>query len=189
MSSGELDNLVRIGKLKVEPPSARELKGLLDSARVRLADAASTALAFVSRFDLAYNASHALALYALRRAGYRCDARYLVFQTLPHTLGLPAEVWRVLAKAHERRNQGAGAAGDLRRGLDLSTSCATGSSTGRTTSTCSMARRRRATPRPPSASRRTASASRGSCAITATRCNARWTLACSSTDCLSPPSS
>jgi hypothetical protein len=104
MSSGELDNLVRIGKLKVEPPSARELKGLLDSARVRLADAASTALAFVSRFDLAYNASHALALYALRRAGYRCDARYLVFQTLPHTLGLPAEVWRVLAKAHERRN-------------------------------------------------------------------------------------
>jgi len=27
-----------------------------------------------------------------------------VFQTLPHTTGLPPEVWRVLAKAHERRN-------------------------------------------------------------------------------------
>ncbi len=80
------------------------MKGLLDSAQAHLADAASTALAFDSRFDLAYNASHALALYALRRAGYRCDARYLAFQTLPHTLGLPAEVWRVLAKAHERRN-------------------------------------------------------------------------------------
>lgn len=104
MTSAELGNLVRIGKLKVEPPSARELAGLLDSARVRLADAASPALAFDSRFDLAYNASHALALYALRRAGYRCDARYLAFQTLPHTLGMPAEVWRVLAKAHERRN-------------------------------------------------------------------------------------
>lgn len=104
MTSTELDNLVRIGKLKAEPPSARELKGLLDSARARLADAASRALAFDSRFDLAYNASHALALYALRRSGYRCDARYLAFQTLPHTLGLPAEVWRVLAKAHERRN-------------------------------------------------------------------------------------
>lgn len=104
MTSAELDNLVRIGKLKPEPPSARELKGLLDSARARLDDAANTALAFDSRFDLAYNASHALALYALRRAGYRCDARYLAFQTLPHTLGLPAEVWRVLAKAHERRN-------------------------------------------------------------------------------------
>lgn len=104
MTSTELDNLARIGKLKAEPPSARELTGLLDSARARLADATHAALAFDSRFDLAYNASHALALYALRRAGYRCDARYLAFRTLPHTLGLPAEVWRVLAKAHERRN-------------------------------------------------------------------------------------
>ena len=104
MPSTELDNLVRIGKLKVEPPSARELAGLLESARARLADAANTSFAFDSRFDLAYNASHALALYALRRAGFRCDSRYLAFQTLPHTLGLPVEVWRVLAKAHERRN-------------------------------------------------------------------------------------
>ncbi len=30
--------------------------------------------------------------------------RYLIFQVLPHTLGLPAAQWRVLAKAHERRN-------------------------------------------------------------------------------------
>ena len=28
----------------------------------------------------------------------------MVFQALPHTLGLPASVWRVLAKAHEVRN-------------------------------------------------------------------------------------
>lgn len=104
MTSTELDNLVRIGKLKREPPSARELKGLLASARERLADADNTTLAFASRFDLAYNASHALALYALRHAGYRCDARYLAFQSLQHTLGMPLEVWRVLAKAHERRN-------------------------------------------------------------------------------------
>ena len=104
MTSAELDNLVRIGKLKREPPSARELKGLLASARERLADAENLVLAFASRFDLAYNASHALALYALRRAGLRCEARYLAFQTLPHTLGMPLEVWRVLAKAHERRN-------------------------------------------------------------------------------------
>lgn len=104
MTSAELDNLVRIGKLKREPPSARELQGLLASARERLADADNPALAFTSRFDLAYNASHALALLALRRAGYRCDNRYLAFQTLPHTLGMPVEVWRVLAKAHERRN-------------------------------------------------------------------------------------
>lgn len=104
MTSAELDNLVRIGKLKREPPSAREQKGLLDSALARLSDASQATLTFDSRFDLAYNAAHALGLYALRRIGYRSDNRYLVFQALPHTAGLPPEVWRVLAKAHERRN-------------------------------------------------------------------------------------
>lgn len=104
MSSPELDNLARIGQLKREPPSARELSGLLASGELRLADARRTDLAFDSRFDLSYNAAHALALYALRRLGFRSDNRYLVFQVLPHTLGLPAAQWRVLAKAHERRN-------------------------------------------------------------------------------------
>jgi hypothetical protein len=32
--------------------------------------------------------------------------RYIVFQVLPHTLGLATEVWRVLAKCHEIRNLG-----------------------------------------------------------------------------------
>lgn len=104
MTSAELDNLARIGQLKREPPSARELGGLLESARVRLADAAREDLSFDARFDLAYNAAHALALHALRRMGYRSAHRYVVFQALPHTTGLPVEVWRVLAKAHERRN-------------------------------------------------------------------------------------
>lgn len=104
MTSTELDNLARIGKLKREPASRREQQGLLQSALARLADAAQVSLSFDSRFDLAYNAAHALALYALRRHGYRSDNRYLVFQVLPHTAGLPTEVWRVLAKAHERRN-------------------------------------------------------------------------------------
>jgi hypothetical protein len=104
MGSNELQNLARIGKLKPEPPGRRELEGLLASGRARLTDASSGQLSFDSRFDLAYNAAHALGLYALRRTGYRCDNRYLVFQTLPHTLGVSADVWRVLAKAHERRN-------------------------------------------------------------------------------------
>jgi hypothetical protein len=104
MTSTELENLVHIGRLKREPPSEHEQNGLLESADARLTDATVEALSFASRFDLAYNASHALALYALRRLGYRCDQRYLVFQTLPHTTGMPSEVWRVLAKAHERRN-------------------------------------------------------------------------------------
>jgi len=102
--SAELANLQRIGKIKAEPPNARELAGLLASGERRLADAARADLAFDSRFDLAYNAAHALSLYALRRAGYRSDNRYLVFQVLPHTLGIAAAQWRVLARAHEQRN-------------------------------------------------------------------------------------
>lgn len=104
MSSVELDNLVKIGSLKREPASPREQKGLRESALARLEDANRADLRYDSRFDLAYNAAHGLALYALRRLGYRSDNRYLVFQTLPHTAGVPSETWRVLAKAHERRN-------------------------------------------------------------------------------------
>ena len=102
--SAELANLLRIGKIKAEPPNARELAGLLASGERRLTDARRVDLAFDSRFDLAYNAAHALALYALRRLGYRSDSRYLVFQALPHTLGLPVAQWRVLARAHEQRH-------------------------------------------------------------------------------------
>jgi len=103
--SAELANLQRIGKLKAEPPNARELAGLLESGQRRLADASREDLAYDSRFDLAYNAAHALALHALRREGYRSDNRYLVFQVLPHTLGIAAAQWRVLARAHVHRNQ------------------------------------------------------------------------------------
>ena len=104
MTSLELDNLARIGKLKKEPGAELEIDGLLRSGRARLTDAKNRKLALESRFDLAYNAAHALALAALRWRGYRSDNRYLVFQALPHTLGLGPEVWRVLAKCHERRN-------------------------------------------------------------------------------------
>ncbi|HET9577421.1 MAG TPA: hypothetical protein VFP44_06310 [Usitatibacter sp.] len=104
MTSIELENLAKIGKLKREPPTGEEVSGLLVSADARLKDAQVAALSYASRFDLAYNAAHALALVALRRAGFRAESRYLVFQTLQHTVGLPAAEWRVLSKAHERRN-------------------------------------------------------------------------------------
>lgn len=64
MTSPELENLVRIGKLKREPGAQAEIDGLVRSARSRLTDAENTALALESRFDLAYNAAHALALAA-----------------------------------------------------------------------------------------------------------------------------
>lgn len=104
MSKPELENLARIGKLAAEAPTAREFSGLLNSGRDRLEDAKREALSLASRFDLAYNAAHAFALSALRWHGYRSDNRYLVFQSLPHTLGIDVPVWRVLAKAHEMRN-------------------------------------------------------------------------------------
>lgn len=100
-----LENLVGPSKpLSQEPGDASEIANLIRSGRARLADAQNTSLATESRFDLAYNAAHALALAALRRLGYRARHRYIVFQVLPHTLGLGPEVWRVLDKAHEMRN-------------------------------------------------------------------------------------
>jgi len=104
MTSSELENLVTIGRLKREPCSAHEFAGLVRSGEARLADASTPSLSLESRFDLAYNAAHALALAALRAKGYRSESRYVVFQVIPHTLGLPAATWRVLAKCHERRN-------------------------------------------------------------------------------------
>lgn len=100
----ELENLVRIGKLKIEPGTVDEIDGQLRSGSERRIDAQNEGLALSSRFDLAYNAAHAFSLAALRWHGYRSDNRYLVFQVLPHTLGLPPATWRVLAKAHEIRN-------------------------------------------------------------------------------------
>lgn len=79
MGSNELDNLVRIGKLKAERPTQSEIDGLKLSGHKRLKDAHSPALAVESRLDLAYNAAHALSLAALRWHGYRSDNRYPVF--------------------------------------------------------------------------------------------------------------
>lgn len=83
---------------------AAEFEGLLRSGRARLVDARNASLALESRFELACNAAHALCLAALRRHGCRARHRYIVFQVLPHTLGLGPEVWRVLDKCHHMRN-------------------------------------------------------------------------------------
>lgn len=53
-----------------------------------MTDARKSSNSIESRFDLAYNAAHALCLAALRRSGYRAENRYIVFQVLPDTLGL-----------------------------------------------------------------------------------------------------
>lgn len=102
-----LENLSGPGKaLRAEPPDDKETQGLVRTGMARLNDAANKALALESRFDLAYNAAHALSLAALRSKGFRPSNRYIVFQLLPHTLGLGPEVWRVLDKCHNTRNLG-----------------------------------------------------------------------------------
>ena len=93
------------GPLRAEAPDVAEWAGLIRSGRVRLADAKRDTNSLESRFDLAYNAAHALCLAALRRLGYRATNRYIVFQVIPHTLGLGPEVWRVLDRCHRLRNQ------------------------------------------------------------------------------------
>ena len=92
--------------LRAEPPDAKEFAGLLRSGLSRLKDAGNQSLSLESRFDLGYNAAHALCLAALRWHGYRSSNRYIVFQLLPHTLGLGPDVWRVLSKCHDVRNLG-----------------------------------------------------------------------------------
>ena len=104
MSLPELDNLVRIGQLKAEPRNAQEVTRMLAMAQTRLSDAKLSKLSLEGRFTSAYNAAHAAALAALRWHGYRSENRYTVFQCLTHTLGWPANRWRVLDTAHQKRN-------------------------------------------------------------------------------------
>jgi hypothetical protein len=104
MSLPELDNLVRIGQLKAEPRNPQEVTRMLAMAQTRLSDAKLNKLSLEGRFTSAYNAAHAAALAALRWHGYRSENRYTVFQCLTHTLGWPANRWRVLDTAHQKRN-------------------------------------------------------------------------------------
>ncbi|MGI9282924.1 MAG: hypothetical protein ACR2PX_25290 [Endozoicomonas sp.] len=100
----ELDNLVKINKLKKEPPDAQEFAGMVRAAETKLKDAAISGLSVDSQFSLAYSAAHALSLAALRWHGYRSESRYLVFQCLQHTLDLSRAKWRVLDQCHNQRN-------------------------------------------------------------------------------------
>lgn len=103
--STHLETLSRPGgELKREPADRDEFDGLVRTAIARLRDAGNRQLSLESRFDLAYNAAHALCLAATRRLGYRPQKRYIVFQSLPHTLQLGPDVWRLLDRCHEKRN-------------------------------------------------------------------------------------
>ena len=104
MSQPELDNLVRIGHLNAEPRDDREVTRMLAMARTRLSDANLSNLSLEGRVTSASKAAPAAALAALRWHGYRSENRYTVFQCLTHTLGWPANRWRVLDTAHQKCN-------------------------------------------------------------------------------------
>ena len=104
MSIAALDNLVKIRQLAQEPRNVVEIRRLLRMAQTHLADARQTAVSTEGRYLAAYATGHSAGLAALRHHGYRSENRYIVFQSLTHTLGWPAERWRLLDAAHRARN-------------------------------------------------------------------------------------
>lgn len=95
---------MKIGKLKAEPPDQSEFDRLLRSAGRKLPDAKNPGLSPDSRFILAYDAAHSLALAALRWHGFRSEDRYIVFQVLGTTASFPPAKWRFLFNCHQKRN-------------------------------------------------------------------------------------
>jgi hypothetical protein len=104
MSSEALSNLAKIGKIKAEPMNRAEIDRMLVMARKRFADSGYTQVSQEGRFTSVHNAIHGAALAALRWHGYRSENRYIVFQSLGHTLAWPASQWRVFDAAHQKRN-------------------------------------------------------------------------------------
>jgi hypothetical protein len=104
MSKQELDNLVKINKLKLEPGTRPEFDGMVRSARTHLTDAQNESIDTDSQFDLAYGAAHRLASAALRQQGYRSEDRITVFQTLVHTVGADKADVQIFLRAHNERN-------------------------------------------------------------------------------------
>lgn len=105
MANAELENLVtKTKQLKREACSRKEYDGMLKSAQRGLTDAQNESIQTDSQFDLAVEASHKLALAALRREGYRSENRITVFQTMVHTIGLNNTDLQIFLKAHNERN-------------------------------------------------------------------------------------
>jgi len=103
-----LENLARAKQLNAEPPDEREIANLLSAADAYLRDARNASNSPASRFALAYNAAHSLALAALRASGYRPSSaghRKIVFQTLEATADASRQLWLALDQYHDRRNK------------------------------------------------------------------------------------
>lgn len=104
-----LENLLKIGQLKSHVTDAIEIGRLLEAARRNLADANVREISSETRLDTADKAIMQAALVALMANGYRPDTnrpghQMTVLQSLPTTIGLPANRIVVLDALRRKRN-------------------------------------------------------------------------------------
>lgn len=106
-----MPHLQRVGELSIwKIVDTRDAAGILDGIVKSLTDNPNQ---FHYRLDItgqsvvsSGGSQGQTDIYQVLHRVYRSGNRYVVFQALPHTLGLGPEVWRILAKCHERRNLG-----------------------------------------------------------------------------------
>ena len=104
-----LQNLARIGQLKLHPPEASDIQRLLTAARRIIDDSNVVAISTETRFDVAYKAVMQAALAALMANGFRPDTKrpghhMTVLQTLTKTVGLETNKLIVLDTLRRKRN-------------------------------------------------------------------------------------
>jgi hypothetical protein len=105
-----LDNLLRIGKLKVHVADRVEIARLLAAAERALVDASIAGLSSDARLDAGYKAIMQAALIAMLANGYRpatgeAGHHQLLIQALPKTANIPPDHVRVLDAYRAARNQ------------------------------------------------------------------------------------
>ncbi len=104
-----LENLLSIGRLKPHKASSIEIRRLLASAEAALADARRLQNNAATRFDMGYKAIMQCALAALMANGFRPSTnepghQQTTIQTLPKTIGLPADRMKILDSFRRARN-------------------------------------------------------------------------------------
>lgn len=104
-----LQNLLKIGRLKVHEPNATEVQRLLAAIERNLRDARVAGISDETRFDAAYKALMQCALVAMLASGYRPAANepghhQTMIQSLPLTMGVGNDAWVVLDALRRQRN-------------------------------------------------------------------------------------
>lgn len=104
-----LENLVKINKLKPHKTNRDEIAKLRAAAQRNLQDAYVAGISAATRFDVAYKSIMQCALLTLMANGYRPSTNepghhITVIQSLPLSLGLPAERVIVLDALRKKRN-------------------------------------------------------------------------------------